>query len=246
MPSLFKRPIKLDHRSSRSSIRIARLRLFRFHACVAGLHFGSAPSWLASFHLAAENCTIFYGQPLRTHFAGDPTGIPQLHALRAVNLSVYVPTNYDFPGGDIGFDLAVGTNRARGVAEIEFALECAIHKQILFAGDFTFDADPLRDASGGAGRNGKRRTYGGYRSAARSTWLRDCSCAGRHHRFCDALRLRVFFPPHSTPRQGQLDFRSRRSSRAGGRRDLRNFKIVQHLLDVKQNETKTLPDWKPT
>src|SRR4030095_6488687 len=133
---------------------------------------------LASLYLAAKDSAIFNGQAFGANFTADTAGIPKLDPLGGINLSVYIAANDDFAGSDVGFAFAVGTDGARVVPEVELALERAIHKQILFAGDFALDADSLRDAGSGPGRNGKRRTHGGYWSVTGSTWLGDWGARG--------------------------------------------------------------------
>jgi len=103
---------------------------------------------LARFHFAAENGAVFDRQTLGANFPGNPTRIPQLNALPAVDLSIHMAADDDLARRDIGFDLAVGTDGTRGIAEVEFALQRAVDKQIFFTDNFTFDANALRDTGG--------------------------------------------------------------------------------------------------
>src|SRR4029434_13677 len=127
-----KSPITSDHRRPRCSVRAAGLRLLCLRSCIVQCRLGIAATRLAGFDLSAKDCAVFNGETLRANLAGDTACVPQLHALGALNFSVDVAAIDDLARGDIGFDLAVRTYGARGVSEVQLALESAINKQILF------------------------------------------------------------------------------------------------------------------
>ncbi len=111
-----------------------RYELGRRRARFLGLGFGRA-----DLDMTVDFRAILDDEAARDHVSPGAPGGADLHALPAMQISLHVSLNHNFPRHDVGGNPAVCTDGDPPFRNADFPLNIAIDKQIVRTRDFPFD-----------------------------------------------------------------------------------------------------------
>jgi hypothetical protein len=134
----------------------------------AGLRWGGLGFSLANVDAALEESAILDADAGAGHVAGESAVGADIHAIRSRNIAADLAQDDDFARGDAGDHLAVAAHRDAVSGKADAALDFAIDKQRLRAGDVALEDQALADSGllagdclrAAGGLKGRRRWRG--------------------------------------------------------------------------------------